>query len=146
MNLYWFGFGTGLAIGSYYGYSYLKSYVSKYITDQVMMKLNEISNSEEVKFKPFQKQPSALVVFNHGGKSHNICIPFDQNKAKYMRRKDVYLIRDGDEIEITHKPGVPYLLSAEEMGGDSIVVKKDGTILKIYNSTEIPKYLEDIKN
>lgn len=142
----WVGIATFVTIGGYYGYRYIKKEISRYVTDQVMTKLNDISNSEEIKFKQFQKTPSALVIFDHGGKSHNICIPFDQTKAKYMRRKDVFLIKDNTEIEITHKPGVPYLLCAEEMGGESIVVKKDNNILRVYNKEEVPKYLEDISN
>jgi hypothetical protein len=134
----------GLGCVGYFTYSFAKNKISQYVAEQVIKKVNEISNSEEVKFKQFQKHPSAIVIFDHGGKSHNLCIPFDQSKAKHMRRRDVYLIRGTEKIEITHKPGVPYLISAKDMGGDKIVVEKDGIILKEYIVSELPKYLEDI--
>jgi len=134
----------GLGVISYYTYSYMKYKIGQYVADQVVKKINEISNSEEIKFKQFQGHPSAIVIFDHGGKSYNLCIPFDQAKAKHMRRRNVYLIKDGEKIEITHKPGVPYLITAKEMGGEKIIVVKDGIILKGYSSDEVPKYLEDI--
>lgn len=148
MDWSWLGFGAFTLIGGYYSYKYAKTYINSYITNKVMKKLDEISNSQEIKFKQFGRHPSAVVLFEHGGKSHNICIPFDQSKARYMRRKRVFLIKEHDdqiteEIEITHKAGVPYLLSAEEMGGNKIVVRKDNNTLKEYSSSEVPKYLED---
>lgn len=139
MNYYYI---IGIGVSGYIGYYYGKSWINNYISNKVIKKLNEISNSEEVKFKQLHRNTSALVVFEHGGKSHNVCIPYDQSKAKYMRRKSVFLVGGDNKTEITHKAGVPYLLSAAQMGGDKIVVEKDNITLKVYESDEIPMYLE----
>ena len=133
-------------IVSYYGYYYVKKRLDNYVVEQVMKKLNEITEEDEVTFKPLQKSQSALILFSHGGKQHQVCIPYDRTKSRNMLRKKVYLVRNEDKTgltktEITHKPGVPYLLSAQDMGGDKIVVEKDNNILIEYDKDEIPNYL-----
>ena len=60
-----------------------------------------------------------------------------------MLRKEVKLVlEDNTEVDITHKPGVPYTLSANEMGGNKIVIFKDGKVIKEYFGNEIPNYLD----
>ncbi len=134
----------GIGFISYYTYYCVKYKIRQYVADQVVKKVNEISNSEEVKFKQFQGHPSALVIFDYGGKSYNLCVPFDQAKAIHMRRRNAYLVKGEERIEITHKPGIPYMISAKEMGGEKIIVDKDGIVLKEYGADDVPKYLEDI--
>ena len=143
---YWYGYILPVPILCYYSYYYAKSLLDRYIIRQVTKKLDEIGNVEDIKFQPLRHTRSAVVVFEHGGRTHKVCVPFDNSKARNMRRKRVYLIRKNEEgddiIEITHKPGVPYLMCADEMGGDSIVVKKDNKVVRVYSSLEKPIYLE----
>ena len=137
------------SIGIYYGYYYIKSYVQGYVQDYVMKRVLEELNKKQDQnseiFKPMEKSKSAIILYNHGGKNHNICVPYDRSKSRKMLRKEVFLVRLDDHenrVEITHKPGVPYLLSAKEMGGIKIVVTKDGETIREYGEDEIPNFLD----
>lgn len=133
--------GSGVAL--YYGYSYLKKKIAAHIFNQVHQKFGEIQDNEDEMFKSLERSQSALISFTHGGKKHFISVPYDRRKGRTMTRKKVYLVKDGEKIEITHKQGIPYLLSAEEMGGSSILVIKDNKLVKEYSSETRPNYLED---
>lgn len=129
-------------ISLYYGYYYGKNYLNQYIMSKVLNELNKKQNEEGEVFKPLEKSKSALILYKHGGKDHRVCIPYDRSRVISMMRKDVKLITNEGEIDITHKPGIPYLLSAFQMGGNKILVKKDNKIIREYVEHEIPNYLE----
>ena len=134
----------GGGFGIYYGYQYSKKILNNYIINRVLEELNKKQENEGVLFQPLSRTKSAVIVYKHGGKEHKVCVPYDRSKSRAMLRKQVFLIRDEgeqDRIEITHKPGVPYLLSASEMGGIKIIVIKDNQVVKEYESNEVPKFL-----
>lgn len=130
-------------IGLYYGYYYGKNYLNQYILNKVLDELDKKQNNEEVLFKPLERSNSALIFYKNGGKDHKVCIPYDRSKATSMLRKEVKLyFTDGETIDITHKPGVPYLLSANDMGGVKIIVSKNNINIKEYSEDQIPNFLE----
>lgn len=139
MNIYYF---PAIAVGAYCAFHYGKIYLNDYILNRVNEELNKKQDQEGVSFKTFERTKSAVVLYKYGGKEHKVCIPYDRTKSTSMLRKEVKLISVDGEIDITHKPGVPYLLSANEMGGSKITVVKDGKIIKEYIDDEIPGYLE----
>jgi len=139
MNVYYFPI---IAVGTYFAYHYSKKYLNDYILNKVNEELSKKQDQEGISFKTFERTKSAVVLYKYGGKEHKVCIPYDRTKSTSMLRKEVKLILDNEEIDITHKPGVPYLLSANDMGGSKINVVKDGKIIKEYVSDEIPGYLE----
>lgn len=142
----------GIIIFTYYGFGFVKNKIIQYATSQVLKKLNETQEKQEVLFRPFERSKSAVILYNHGGMNHKVCVPYDRSKSRKMLRKKVFLVRlvsnevsnenpAEERIEITHKPGIPYLLSAHDMGGTKIIVTKDGNIIQEYSEHEIPKYL-----
>ena len=129
--------------GYYYGYYYLKNKLTTYVLTQVQDKLNEMQEKEDVSFHPSEKSKSAIVLFMDGGKQHKLTVPYDRSRGRSMARKNVYLVLDNDnKKDITHKQGVPYLLSAKQMGGHKIVVEKDNKVIREYSEDEIPNYLD----
>jgi len=136
----------GSGIGFYYGYQYVKSYLNNYIIDRVMKELNKKQEDDGILFKQLERTKSAVICYKHGGKDHKVCVPYDRSKSRPMLRKKVFLVRNDDNeeklLEITHKPGVPYLLSATEMGGSKIIVIKDSKIVKEYKKEDIPNFLD----
>ena len=162
MNYYTVGSIIGGSIGLYFGYDYIKAGFNKYILPKIMnqvishMNHGNTVDSEAPSFVPFHRQKSAMVMFKDGGKTYNVCIPYDRSKFTSMNRKKVYLIKkeiqpetqseigsEKDiETDITHKPGIPYLLSAIDLGGDYIIVKKDNQVIKKYEGDTIPEFLE----
>ena len=56
-----------------------------------------------------------------------------------MLRKKVYLIKGEEKIELTQKPGIPYLICASDLGGSSIIVEDlDGNVTNTFGENEIP--------
>lgn len=139
----------GLA-GCYYGYYAVKSKIQNYIVAEVMVKLNEKGNNDPISFSELPNNKSGLLRYEQGGKKYSLCVTYDQTKAGSMRGKEVYLISGEQGIEqktlLTHKPGIPYLLSAKDMGGTKIIVEKRNKIIKEYKDDEVPNYLENTNN
>ena len=134
----------GVLGASYYGYYYVKGVGQRYVNSQVMIQLNEKMEKEGEPFVMMGKN-AALITFTHGGKQHHITTPYNRSNARSMNRKVVYLIdSEGNKTNITHKPGIPYTLSAKDMGGVGILVEKDNKMLSEngrYGLEDIPGYL-----
>ena len=135
--------GISASIGAIYvTYYYGKRAVYSYVMDKVKEELDKRLEKEETEdlFRPAEKGLSALIKVNHAGKNHNVYVPYDRSKSSSMLRKKVFLIKNGEKIELFQKPGIPYLVSAQDLGGEEIVVENlSGEIVSRYNENEIPK-------
>ena len=144
MNYFWIiGSITGL-ICVYKGYHYGKYKLYEYVVQKVNEKLDEKLKQEESEelFKPLHKNSSAVIKVKHGGKTNSIYVPYDRRKSTYMLGKKVFLIKDEEKIDISQKPGIPYLICASELGGENIIVEDlSGNFIKSYLKDEIPRYL-----
>lgn len=128
--------GACLYQGYKYGKRYFESYVMKKVMEELDRRLKEEENEEM--FKPMHKN-SAMLKIRHGGKSHSIYVPYDRKKSTRMLRKKVFLIRDGKRVNITQKPGIKYLVSAKDLGGELIIIEDlDGNVVHEYKGEEIP--------
>ena len=130
--------GTGMV--TYFGYYYVKNKLNTYIINKVMSKLGE--NMENNQSFKLIGADAALISFEHGGKSYYITTSYNRRKGRNMARKEVYLVGfDENRTNITHKQGIPYTLTANDMGGKEIIVIKDGELIKTYSGDEVPEYL-----
>lgn len=76
-----------------------------------------------------------------------IFLPYtDKISASFKRLKFILIkLENGivTEYDITHQAGIPYLLSADKLGGEKIEVRKiDGTCIKVYEKGQIPDIKE----
>jgi hypothetical protein len=136
---------VGVGCISYWGYTWGKNKFRSYLMSRVKDELDRRMKEEDEKqvFKPLRKTKSAMISFDHGGKQHKAFVPYNRRKASTMIGKTVYLIKDenGDEVRenITQKPGIPYIVSAQDLGGKSIeVVDNEGQVLHRYIDDQIP--------
>ena len=135
----------------YYGINMAKNYIGDKILSSIIEKEKAKFENTDPDFRIFGRSKSAVVVFNHIGKDYKIHIPYDKSKTRSMMKKKVFLIRklktkdpertENEKIEITHKPGIPYLLTAKEMNGLKIIVEIDTKLVKEYQENEAPKFL-----
>jgi len=142
MNYYfWTGIFSISAFSLYHGYCYAKTKLYDHIIEKVNEKLKNDLDEEDL-FKPLQKTSSAMINVKHNGKTRSVYIPYNRRKSTSRLRKKVFLIKDDNREEITQKPGVPYVVCAKDLGGQSIVVEDlEGNFLKCYLEDEIPNYL-----
>lgn len=118
-------------------YSYGKRKVTEYIMGQVLNELNARMEGEE-QFRPVHSN-SAVIKVTSGGKTHSIYVPCDKKKSTLMLRRKVYLIKDGEKIDISQKPGVPYLVCAKDLGGEKIIVENlEGEVTQQFTEDQIP--------
>ena len=77
-------------------------------------------------------------------KIYTLAVPYNLGLANKLRSKKVYLkLTDDSSINITQPPGTLYQISAEQMGGDKIIVKDlTGNIVYKVSGADI---LTDIK-
>ena len=130
----WMGY-----MGYRYGESQFYSYVMSRVKDELDKRM--MKEDEEEMFRPSDK--SAVIRVSSGGKSHSIFVPYDRSKSSSMLRKKVFLLTiNGEKIDITQKPGVPYLVSADHLNGTTIVVENlSGETIKTFLESEIPGYI-----
>ena len=134
--------GVSVSVSYYYGRDFVKKYFSGIIMN--MLDKHTKPDRSKVSFKTLGRSQSAIISFDHLGKQHKVCVPYDRKKGMKMLRKTVFLIKNEktNKINITHKPGIPYLLTPKQMGGIKIIVEKDDKILKFYTEDEVPEFLE----
>jgi hypothetical protein len=126
----------------YVGYRYAEAWFYSYVMNRVKDEMDKKMKKEddEEMFRPGER--SAVVRVSSGGKSHSIFLPYDRSKSSSMLRKKVFLIKNGEKIDISQQPGIPYLVSAEHLHGTEIVVENlSGDVLKSFSGNEIPGYI-----
>jgi len=127
----------GIGLLGYLGYKWGYNKVNEYVIDRVMKELDKRMENEEG-FKPMRTN-SAMIKVSHGGKSHSIYVPYNRRKTTKMLRTKVFLLKGEEKIDITQKPGIPYLVSAKDLGGEMIIVEdKGGNVLYTFKDEEIP--------
>lgn len=144
MNYYYFPIIPVVGYVCYIGYGYGKKRFYEYVLSQVNEELDRRMKKEDQEelFKPHTKSKSAIIKVTHGGKTHDVYIPYDRSKSTSMLRKKVFLLRDEKKIEMSQKPGIPYLISAEQMGGTQIIVEDlEGNLIKTFKENEVPGYI-----
>ena len=134
---------TGVALFgllSYKSYTFGKKYLYEYILKRVKEELDRRLKEEEEQefFKPIH-QNSAVIKVQHAGASHSVYIPYNRRKSSAMLRKKVYLIKGEEKIDISQKPGIPYLVNAQQLGGESIQVEDlEGNVVHTFLENEVP--------
>ena len=86
-----------------------------------------------------QTVTSASVSYTRYDKEYQIHIPYNKDLITKMTRLKVYLVKDGERVEITQQPGIPYMVSARMLGGEKIIIVKDNNVQKEYKNDEIPQ-------
>lgn len=86
----------------------------------------------------FHNDTLARIKYSKYGKNYSIVVPYRNNIISRMLRFEAFLCVDDQQYNITHQPGIPYLYSPQQLGGDKIIFKyRDGTI-KQFDHDQIP--------
>ncbi len=109
------------------------TYISKKILDNVKVETDpaEMQLSEDKTY--------GILKYTYLNKEYEIRVPYD----KKMLRKvgvSVHHLKDGVEIDISNQPGVPIFVSANNLGGGKIIIRKGDDILDEFIGDQIVKY------
>ena len=80
---------------------------------------------------------SALITYNRDNESYMLNIPFKRDLIRKMSGSKAYLVKDDQQINITQQPGIAYNVTARELGGNKIIVRKGDNIME-FGPDEIP--------
>lgn len=134
--------GTSLTIiGSYICYNYLAEKVKRLVTTFKM--INGASNSLAGVNQAVKINNSLVIEYNYVGKKYKVYLPYDDSLEVDMTQLEVYLIKaDGVEC-ITQQPGIPYMITPDNLGGSSIrVVNQDSELIKDFGG--VPGYCNEM--
>lgn len=130
---------VALVVTSFIGYLSYKIYVKKPIINAIINKLTEPSSSG---FEIDQSGSFGVVSYHRYGQQYRIVHPFSKKMIRPMRNLRAYLEIEGREVEITQQPGLWYLYSAGELGGERIILVS-GNDKKFFSKGEVPNIKVD---
>lgn len=117
---------------------------------QLLMKVSSIlvqgTKPQQASFVINDTDYSATLAYVYNGAPHTICVPFSRRRSLAMSDLQVLLIRsDKSTVNITQQPGIPYLVSAEELGGVKISVTNiDNGMCFSYEHNLVPLYCDEV--
>ena len=97
-------------------------------------------------FSVNESDMSASIIYERLGSQYILLIPYSRKHIAHMTQFTVELLRDDKEpLNITQQPGIPYLVSASDLGGSAIrIFNEDTGISHEYIGTAIPMYGEEV--
>ncbi len=80
---------------------------------------------------------SALITYNRDNESYILNIAFNRELIRKMSGSKVYLVMGDKQVNITQQPGIPYSVTARELGGEKIILRKGDKMVE-FGLDEIP--------
>ncbi|CAH6421715.1 Hypothetical protein HVR_LOCUS1355 [uncultured virus] len=109
---------------------------------------NDVSDPTKttISFSVNESDVSASVLYERMGQQYLLLVPYNRSYVAAMTQFKAELLRsEKDSLIITQQPGIPYLVTAEELGGYAIrVTNEDTGLSKEYGKNIAPKYGEEV--
>lgn len=151
---------SGIGIIGAIGYAYYRGFFTT-VSDWCQMRynratmilslINKIQNditpkNIQVAFSVNDTDTSASIVYERIGQQYIMLVPYNRRYVAAMSQFKVELLRTNNEpVNITQQPGIPYLVSADSLGGYSIRITNQETgTSKEYLHIDIPHYGEEV--
>jgi hypothetical protein len=120
---------------------------SKYQNTKLILSLIDrlnIENKPQTSFVINDTDMSANIVYERLANKYILFVPFNRKYIASMTQFKAELLRKNDTpIDITQQPGIPYMVSAKLLGGDSIRITNQETG-NYHDYDNIPGYAEEI--
>ena len=126
--------------GLIFGITYIGLYKNNTKTMILKTILNQMLKKDlETDFKINETGKSAILKYSRYGKTYILNIPYKREFLTKMNNTKVFLVKNNQNIDITQQPGIPYMINAEMLGGDKILVYKHDQITE-YSKNQIPDF------
>lgn len=103
---------------------------------ELLSETNSKDNNNTINFK----DNHVNITYYFNGNFHNLRLP--HNPKNKIKMHQMILVKNDNneyiEIDITHKHGLPYYLSAKDLGGHKIIHKKGDDIIQEFVDNELP--------
>lgn len=153
--------GSVVVMASVLGFSYQQGYLSKmrnwinvrHQQVKVMWSLidklqHDVSNPAKgtASFTVNDTDQSASILYERMGQQYILMVPYKRKHVSTMTQFKVELLRSGKPaLDITQQPGIPYMVSAGDLGGHIIkITNEDNGVTHEYGEEKIPMYGEEV--
>lgn len=106
---------------------------------KTLLQLTQIWFPKETTILLHTSGKSVRIGYHRCGKDYMIVAPYRRDLVSKMSGTQVWSQKGDERIEITQQPGIPYLVSANMMGADRIIVKRGG-IEMVYVGDVVPNF------
>ena len=101
-------------------------------------------------FKINSDGDSGIITYSHWLKVNHLHVPYSKKMARKMIGLKVYLQKREQlgnigclsHIDITQQRGIPYMVSARQLGGTKILVWQGEELIKSYCDDDIPYWMD----
>jgi len=124
-----------VAVSTYYLYK-------KYNVDVLLYFINN------KKITIIYNNKSVIIDYEYFGQNYKLALPYNRKKLINMTNyKAELFFTDKSPLNITQQPGIPYILNANDLGGEYIQITNMETGLTIiYDNKHIPMYADELIN
>lgn len=112
----------------------------------IVLSLFENVTNNTASFTVNDTNTSATILYNRLGKKAIVFVPYSRVNLVGMIPFKTELIRENQpSLVITQQPGIPYLVSARNLGGTHIKITNQETgDIKYFGKDEIPGYVTEL--
>jgi flagellar basal body-associated protein FliL len=117
-------------------WTYAKPKLIKYATNKVIQNLPKHDDPTELNVN--DTRTAAKLTYFHKGAEYTVYLPYD----KKMQRKVGYTVfheLGNKKVNITQESGIPYMVTANMLGGGKITVYKDDELKHTYKDDDMVK-------
>lgn len=109
------------------------TYASKKIMDHIKVETNpaEMQLSDD--------KTHGILKYTYLGQDYILRVPF-QKKLLRKVGYSVHHVTEDSETEITNQVGIPILITANDLGGGKIIIRKDDEIVEEFTNDQIVKF------
>jgi hypothetical protein len=99
--------------------------------------LSSLMNQVDSTFTICEGQKAASIKYSRFGTEYVLFVPYERKLAIKTGAHKAFLIKGQEKIDITQQPGIPYLVTPNELGGECIEIVGEETVTKFYRNEHV---------
>lgn len=113
-----------------------------------VLKYNNTGHNTITPFSVNENDITASIVYEYLGHKYLLLVPYNRSHVMSMSKFKVELLKENHApIIITQQPGIPYLVTAFQLGGYAIrITNEDTGLSKEYPNNDMPDYGTEVMN
>jgi hypothetical protein len=118
-------------------WTYAKPKVMKYVQGKIMQNLPKHSHPAELNLN--EAGTCGKLVYTHKNKEYVMYLPYDKKLFKKIGYTVIHKLGDVS-VDITQQAGIPYLVTADSLGGGVVEVYKDDDLMHTFKEGEAIRF------
>jgi len=132
LTLGWLSYRRG-----WYRQAFLRVLRTPQVTNLVLSMVSTVASSQTSSaFTVNDTKTSATITYTRLGKQYLVIVPYNSRGIVSCSGIQVFLVKNGQKIDITQQPGVEYTVTAQQMGGAEVVTQRHGQVVRTFGPDE----------